>query len=113
MKKKPSPAAQARAALDPGPSPPSTDDSDVLLPLAKRTITETARPPPHRVKLINTQTVCELVNLTYPTIWKMMQEGKFPRARELMDGRIAWIESEVQQWIEKLPIRRFKGDEVP
>ena len=108
MKKKPSAAAQARAAFNPKPWAPSKD-----LPRSepRRSSIEEARPPPG-VRLLSRQEVVNRVSLTYPTIWKMMREGRFPRARELMDGRIAWIESEVEQWIESLPIRKFKGDEV-
>jgi prophage regulatory protein len=89
-KKKPSPAARVRAAPDPDPAPP--------------------RPPP--LRLLKRSEVLARVGATYPSVWKWMREGKFPRARELTNGRIAWLESEIEAWIESLPVRKLKGDEV-
>jgi predicted DNA-binding transcriptional regulator AlpA len=109
MKKKPSPAAQARAAFDPGPSPPSSEDSDAWLPRARRTIIEQARPPPG-ARLLSRNEVLKRVCVTYPCLWSWMQQGKFPRSRELANGRIAWIESEIEEWIQNLPVRKLKAD---
>jgi prophage regulatory protein len=109
MKKKLSPAAQGRAAFDPDPSPPSSEDSDALLPKARRTLIEEARPPP-RVRLLSRNEVLQRVCVTYPCLWSWMQQGIFPRSRQLANGRIAWIESEVEAWIQNLPVRKLKGD---
>jgi predicted DNA-binding transcriptional regulator AlpA len=64
-----------------------------------------------QVRLISKPEVLDRVGRTFPTIWLWMREGKFPRARDL-GGRPAWIESEVEEWIAALPVRRLKGDEV-
>jgi prophage regulatory protein len=103
-KKKPSAAAQARAALDPDPPEPSSD-----IPLPDRgAIVERARPPP---RLLSRHEVLARVCVSYPTIWTWMCEDKFPRAREMATGRIAWLESEIEAWIENLPVRKLKGDD--
>ena len=47
--------------------------------------------------------------LSYPTVWRMMREGKFPRGRAV-GGKTAWLESEIDNWIAALPERRLKGD---
>jgi prophage regulatory protein len=104
-KKKPSAAARARAAFDPDPPEPF---SDIPLP-DRQSIIERARPPPPR--LLSRREVLERVGATYPSVWKWMRDGKFPRARELTNGRIAWLESEIEEWIANLPIRKLKGDE--
>jgi predicted DNA-binding transcriptional regulator AlpA len=49
------------------------------------------------------------VGLTYPTLWAWMRAMKFPRARKL-GGKICWIESEIEDWINGLPVTKLKGD---
>jgi prophage regulatory protein len=62
------------------------------------------------VRLISKPEVLDRVGVTFPTIWKWMREGKFPRSRQL-GGKSCWIESEVEAWINALPVRRLKGDD--
>jgi prophage regulatory protein len=64
---------------------------------------------PSNIRLISKPEVLDRVGVTYPTIWTWMREGKFPRSREI-GGKVAWIESEVEEWIAALPVRRLKGD---
>ena len=63
------------------------------------------------IRLISKPEVLDRVGVTYPTLWAWMRAGKFPRSREL-GGKAAWIESEVEEWIAALPVRRLKGDKV-
>jgi prophage regulatory protein len=56
--------------------------------------------------------VCERVGLSFPTIWKLMREDKFPRSRVLGDQKVCWIESEIEDWINALPQRSYKSREV-
>jgi predicted DNA-binding transcriptional regulator AlpA len=65
--------------------------------------------PPETVRLLSKPEVCDRVGRTFPTIWQWMREGRFPRARDL-GGRPAWLESEVNEWIASLPVRKLKGD---
>jgi prophage regulatory protein len=60
-------------------------------------------------KLISKAEVLDRVGVTYVTIWKWMRTGAFPRAR-ILGGKSCWVESEIDDWIEALPIRRLKGD---
>ena len=64
-----------------------------------------------QVRLISKPEVLDRVGVTFPTIWKWMREGKFPRSRQL-GSKSCWIESEVEAWINALPTRRLKGDEA-
>ncbi len=66
--------------------------------------------PPAR--LIFKPEVLHRVGLSFPTIWKLMQLGRFPRAR-IIGGKSAWIESEVSDFIATLPLRRYKNDVSP
>lgn len=44
--------------------------------------------------------VVALVGLGYSTIWRLEREGKFPARRKLSAGRVAWLHTEVEAWIE-------------
>ncbi len=61
------------------------------------------------IRLLSKPEVLDRVGVTFPTIWKWMREGTFPRSREL-GGKVAWIEAEIEAWINALPVRRLKGD---
>ncbi len=60
-------------------------------------------------RLIYKQELTKRVGLSFPTIWKQMRDGKFPRSRAV-GGKSAWLESEIDNWIAGLPVRRLKGD---
>jgi len=60
-------------------------------------------------KLLFKPEVLDRVGRTFPTLWRMMREGKFPRARDV-GGQPAWLESEIEDWITALPVRPYKGD---
>ena len=74
-------------------------------------LTEMARDTsaPTETRLLSKAEVLERVGRTFPTVWKWMRAEKFPRARDL-GGRPAWLESEVNEWIASLPVRKLKGD---
>lgn len=70
-------------------------------------ISDSKRP----VRLLSRQEVVDRVGVTFPTIWDWMRRGMFPRSRQLGDGgRSAWVESEIEDWIAALPVRRLKGE---
>jgi predicted DNA-binding transcriptional regulator AlpA len=69
---------------------------------------QAADAPP--IKFISKAKVLAMVDKTYPTVWKWMREGSFPRARNT-GGSCSWIESEVQEWMANRPIQPLKGDE--
>jgi prophage regulatory protein len=62
-------------------------------------------------RLMSRREVLDHVGVSYPTIWRWMQEGSFPRARAI-GGKIAWIEAEVENWINRRPLKPLKGDDV-
>ncbi len=63
-------------------------------------------------RLIYKRELTKRVGLSYPTIWKQMRNGKFPRGRAV-GGKTAWLESEIDNWIASLPVRTLKGDPLP
>ena len=38
-------------------------------------------------------------SISRSTVWRMEKEGKFPKRRDVSDGRIGWFESEIDEWI--------------
>lgn len=49
--------------------------------------------------------------MSFPTVWKLIREGRFPRPRVVAQGgKVCWLESEVSAWIVSLPTRKYRGD---
>ena len=60
-------------------------------------------------RLLAKREVCRIVGATFPTVWAWQRAGKFPRSRSV-GGKSMWLESEIRQWMQALPVRRLKGD---
>jgi predicted DNA-binding transcriptional regulator AlpA len=60
--------------------------------------------------LLQKRDVLAIANVTYPTVWSWMRQGKFPRSR-VVGGRSMWISTEIDVWLAALPVRHLKGDE--
>jgi predicted DNA-binding transcriptional regulator AlpA len=76
-----------------------------LPPAAPERVGEAQGPP----RLIPKAEVLVVAGCTYPTLWKMMREGNFPRSRAV-GGKSMWLSTEVDAWMAALPLRRLKGD---
>jgi prophage regulatory protein len=72
--------------------------------------------PSRHTQLLSKAEVLKRVGVSYPTIWKWMQQGKFPRSRLLGEpsktAKVAWYEHEVEAWLAGLPLQTLKGDEA-
>ena len=55
--------------------------------------------------------VLERVGVSYPCLWRWMRDGKFPVALEV-GGRCAWLESDIDEWMQSRPLRQYKKREV-
>lgn len=51
------------------------------------------------LRLIRRKEVQAKTGLGASSIYAMMQQGKFPKAVNISERRVAWIESDVDQWI--------------
>ena len=51
------------------------------------------------VRLIRRKEVQAKTGLGASSIYAMMQQGIFPKAVNISERRVAWIESDVDQWI--------------
>ena len=50
-------------------------------------------------RLVYYPEIKKLTGLSRSTIWKMEKTGRFPRRRLISTNRVAWLESEVHDWI--------------
>ena len=66
----------------------------------------TAAPP---VRLLAKHEVMAIANVSFPTLWIWMRDGKFPRSR-IVGGKSMWVSSEIDAWLAGLPVRPLKGD---
>jgi predicted DNA-binding transcriptional regulator AlpA len=64
------------------------------------------------VRLMNRHEVCALANVSYPSVWVWMRDGKFPRSR-IVGGRSMWLSTDIDAWLVALPVRPLKGDPAP
>lgn len=46
------------------------------------------------------KTLRQKIPLSDVTIWRLEKAGKFPKRRQISPGRVGWLASEVDAWIE-------------
>jgi predicted DNA-binding transcriptional regulator AlpA len=61
------------------------------------------------VQLYARHEIVAIVGLSFPSIWKMMRAGTFPRGLTV-GGVSKWRSDEVQAWLDNLEVRTLKGD---
>jgi predicted DNA-binding transcriptional regulator AlpA len=99
-KKKPSPAAKVRAALDPHPPLPVSDHSPGR---RVKPLVEEARPPP--VRMLSARQVMAKIGITWPTLFNWSNSGLFPLPRRI-GRKIFWVEHELDQFLLNLPTKK-------
>jgi prophage regulatory protein len=45
-----------------------------------------------------------VTGLSSSTLWRLERRGKFPARRQLSDRCVAWLASEVEQWMHSRPM---------
>jgi prophage regulatory protein len=53
--------------------------------------------------ILGVRNVCDITNLSKPTIYRKMSEGTFPLALRLSVNRVGWRKCDIDFWIENLP----------
>jgi prophage regulatory protein len=54
------------------------------------------------LKLVSLRTVCSLTSLSRATIYRLVDEAKFPKGLKITANRIAWREQAVLDWLATL-----------
>lgn len=65
-------------------------------------------------KFLSRAEVLKRIPISSVTLWGWVKAGKFPAPRSLSGGqgrqdRVAWLESEVKQFISTRPVRDYRG----
>ena len=55
-------------------------------------------------RILRAKVVCELTGLGKSTLYRRSREGSFPPARRISENAVGWRLSEVNAWIEGLPV---------
>jgi prophage regulatory protein len=50
-------------------------------------------------RYISKAEAAERVGLSTVTLWRMEDQGEFPARRQISRGRVAYLESEVDEWM--------------
>lgn len=65
------------------------------------------------MKFLRLKEVMAITALSRSSIYKFMNEERFPQTISLGDRAVAWLESEVEEWMEeKLQHRGINGADV-
>lgn len=51
--------------------------------------------------LLGIDQVGERVSLSKPSIYKLIKENKFPKQIRLCANKVAWVESEIDAWLDE------------
>ncbi len=54
-------------------------------------------------RMLDVKQVAGLVNLSYPTIYRMMQRGEFPKPLQVSPRNVRWLETEITEWQQNCP----------
>jgi prophage regulatory protein len=52
------------------------------------------------IRLIDAKELRKVIPFSRTTIWRLEQNGDFPKRIQLSPSRVAWVYSEVIQWID-------------
>lgn len=55
----------------------------------------------NKIALLSKEKVINMTTLSYPTIWRMMKKGVFPKSVSASNRRVAWLAKDIEKWIEE------------
>lgn len=56
-------------------------------------------------RLLKLREVMQRTSLGSSTIYRRLEAGTFPKPRQLGPACVRWMESDIDRWLEELPIR--------
>lgn len=68
------------------------------------TAADTVQAPVETVKFLRRDQVVERTGLSYMTIWRLIKAGEFPPGRQASKKAVAWVSSEITDWIKSRPV---------
>ena len=109
-------ARNQRAPTRPSNLPPRTPlpDSEAAPDAPERlNAANQSQGPP--LRFLNKAEVEERTALSFPTIWKLMRQGRFPQARcvdDTMFSKPLWLEHEIDEWMLARPTKSYRAFEA-
>lgn len=65
-------------------------------------------------RLVRKKELLATTGFSYATIWRLENAGLFPKRRKISDNAVAWLESEVNEWLQsRQPIHTCRPVAVP
>ena len=61
-------------------------------------------------RLLRRRQVEEITGMSRSTIYKMMQNGDFPRPVKIGPAAVRWRSSDIRAWVESRPVARGEFD---
>jgi prophage regulatory protein len=58
------------------------------------------------MRLLRIRQVMQATGLSRMTIYRLELAGKFPQRRLLSENSVAWLDTEIEQWVDSRPIAR-------
>lgn len=58
------------------------------------------------MKLLKLTEVCAMTGLSRSTIDRMEKLDQFPKRRIISAKSVAWVEQEIKEWIDNLPLKK-------
>lgn len=52
------------------------------------------------IRYLREPQVFDITKLSKTTRWRLEKEGKFPKRRQISPNCVAWVESELNDWLE-------------
>jgi prophage regulatory protein len=62
--------------------------------------------------MLSKSEVQKMVGLSGPTIWRMERKGEFPARRQISANRVAWLDTEIEEWLRSRPTVRPQDREA-
>jgi len=56
------------------------------------------------MRALSREEVVEITGISSATIWRMERRGDFPSRRQLTEGRVGWLDTEVEEWLKTRPV---------
>ena len=63
-------------------------------------------------KILFKREISEITRLSHNALWRMEQKNMFPRRIKIGQQRVAWIESEVREWLAARMAERFDAGAI-
>lgn len=61
------------------------------------------------MQFLRIKQVMQVTGLSRMTIYRLELADKFPKRRQLSENSVAWLESDISEWIETRPVARLRA----